>query len=205
MKIFITGLFILISNQVMAFGGCPMVVKENATAEKLIQFLKPYEGRHQLGSCQVEIQVCAISEESNDPQSVLVADMLVVDKSGYERYIPFYFPHTKDSRVFQEQVFDKNSAQYRFRDLNPDEATGKNERWRAEIVLKKNLSQLDYIEVGYTSHLERKQGISHRWIVCGDHRESEYENNGFLKSYKSFRNWILLWGEPNEQDKYPIN
>lgn len=161
-----------------AFSGiCTEHVLNDPHLSKAIDFLKTFEGRFKLGSCEIELQVCNSAGGSDSGIENLVADLLVTDKTGFQRYIPFYFSKYH-SRLSSEvhHVF-RRSFLYRFKDKNFDPASGATERWDVEFVKTSDLKSLKYIEIGYTSQVQRENHINKRWIICGSEREKQLHFN----------------------------
>jgi hypothetical protein len=120
----------------------------------------------------------------------MAADMLVIDKHGFQRYIPFFI--TKEKNKWSKQVMfqSKRAMVYRFNDYNPDLQSGSDERWDVEVVKTDDLLSLDYIEIGYSSEVERRGKVGKKWIICGTERERYIEEHPFKHKIKSL--WKIL-------------
>ena len=174
-----------------ALGNCPAHVLEKPKDRQMISFLQDMQGRYQLGSCYVEIQTCSPNGSDPENRDNLIADMLIVDKDGFERYIPFYVPKFENSKVRQLNFQNARMLHYRLQDTNPDHATGKDERWAVEFVKTPDLLKLEYIEVGYSSEMQRAQKIPKKWIICGTDREEEVNGHPTRHKFKSWWHSIL--------------
>ncbi|QDK44770.1 hypothetical protein DOM22_06120 [Bdellovibrio sp. ZAP7] len=174
MKTFFIIALVLLAQQSWAkLGACPTHAAHNPKDLRMIEFLREMEGRYDLGSCHIEIQVCRVAKSSREIHGTIIADMLVVDKTGFERYVPFYIPEFDYSKTHQLEIQNSRMLHYRFRDRNYDDATGRDERWAVEFVKTPDLKKLEYIEIGYSSQSQRANKTSKRWIVCGTQREKE--------------------------------
>lgn len=174
-----------------AMGNCPTQTLSQPSDVRMIQFLQDLQGRYQLGSCSVEIQTCVLDDSANETRETLIADMLIVDQDGFERYIPFYVPQVPNSRSRQIDFQNPRMLHYKFQDHNPDNKTGKDERWAVEFVKTPDLKNLEYIEVAYSSEMQRAQKIPKKWIICGTERETEIRNRPLHHKVKSW--WHLLF------------
>lgn len=190
MKTLLGTLVLLLSQQSMAgLGNCPAHALADQKDRRMIEFLQEMQGRYQLGSCYVEIQTCNMNGTEEENRENIVADMLVVDKDGFERYIPFYVPEFNSSKTRQIEMQNARMLHYRFQDTNYDQATGHDERWAVEFVKTSDLKKLEYIEVGYSSEMQRAKKIPKKWIICGTERENEV--NGHPVKHK-IKSWIHL-------------
>lgn len=204
MKRFFVTLIILISikNQALV-GNCPTFVIKDPQALSMIEFLQSFEGRFSLGSCEVEIQVCNLEQNNDETRKNLLADLLIVDKKGFERYIPFYFSEFKNYKSKYLIKSNSRMLHYEFIDKNFDPFTGKDERWAVEFVKTSDLKNLKYLEVGYSSQVERTNKTSKKWIICGAERKSQknsYANQNDFMSFMSGYNFFNTYneGESNE-------
>lgn len=170
-------------------GNCPAHALADAKDRRMIEFLQEMQGRYQLGSCYVEIQTCNPNGGEAENRENLVADMLVVDKEGFERYIPFYVPEFQSSGTRQVEMQNARMLHYKFQDNNYDTATGHDERWAVEFVKTSDLKKLEYIEIGYSSEMQRKHKIPKKWIICGTERENEVNGHPLQHKIKS---WMHL-------------
>lgn len=186
------GLFIiLLSQQSFAgLGNCPAHALASKDDHRMIDYLQQMQGRYQLGSCYVEIQACNPDGTDEESRENIIADMLVVNKDGFERYIPFYVPEYQQAKTRQMQFQNARTLHYTFRDANYDAATGHNEWWAVEFVKTSDLKKLDYIEIGYSSEMQREQKIPKKWIICGTERENEVNGHPVTHKLKSW--WHLL-------------
>lgn len=167
-------------------GNCPAHAVQNKDSMRMIQYLQEMQGRYQLGSCFIELQVCTpVAGQASENTSV-IADMVVVDKEGFERYIPFYSPEYKQNKSSQIQLQNARMLHYRFNDHNYDAATGADERWMIEFVKTSDLLKLKYLEVGYSSQTQRDNKINKKWIICGAEREQEVNDHSLRHKFKSW-------------------
>jgi hypothetical protein len=190
MKTLLGTLALLLSQQSLAgIGNCPAHALANPKDRRMIEFLQEMQGRYQLGSCYVEIQTCNTSGTEEESRENIVADMLIVDKDGFERYIPFYVPEFKNSKTRQIELQNARMLHYKFQDTNYDQASGRDERWAVEFVKTSDLKKLEYIEVGYSSEMQRAKKIAKKWIICGTERENEVSRRPATHKIKS---WMRL-------------
>ncbi|AUN98084.1 hypothetical protein DOM21_10855 [Bacteriovorax stolpii] len=171
--------------------GCSKSIRENASAVEAIKFLRPYEGNFSLGSCSIELQVCDLNVPADDNASSFAADIVVINRSG-ERYIPFFISTEKTK--WQKQVIFQNQRAfvYRLKDWNEDPETGKDEKYDIEFIRKENSKELDYIEVGFTSEVERQREgyVPPKWMACGFEREAYLREHPVKHKIKSFWWWL---------------
>ncbi len=158
------------------FGNCPNHILSHKNGLKMLEFLEEVQGRFQLGSCYVELQVCNLNGTDPETRKNTIGDLLIVDKEGFERYISFFIPEFSNSQAHQMSITNDRMLHYRFNDKNYDQATGKYERWAVEFVKTSDLKKLKYIEIGFASQVERTNKTSKKWIVCGTEREEEIKN-----------------------------
>lgn len=191
-KVFIAvALFLkLISIESSHAFSCDQSLLNNAQTASAIQFLKNYEGTFKLGSCVVELHVCKTDEKLTTEQSNIAADMLIIDKSGFQRYIPFFVQEFKNRWSKQVWYLSPNVLVYRFNDKNFDNETGSDERWDIEFVKKDNEEKLDYLEVGYSSEVERDNSTNKKWIICGAEREAYQARHPYKHKLKSIIWWL---------------
>lgn len=173
-----------------SLGPCSKKLYQNSKAINAIQYLQNYEGKFSLGSCSVEIQVCDSSNKEVEGTGSMAADMLIIDKDGFQRYIPFFVLET-NTNWSKEKIFQDNKALvYRFKDKNFDPETGKDELWDIEIIKKDDSKNLDYIEIGYSSESERKNDTNKKWIACGTEREEYLRTHPYKHYLKSIWWWL---------------
>lgn len=189
---FITAILISNIKQSSATTGpCPQSVYQNKDVLNLIKFLKSKEGKFQLGSCTVEIQACDYTNKEIEGDGNFAADLIILDKDGFERYIPFFIIEEKTKWNKQILFQTKKAIVYRFFDYNFDTKSGSDERWDIEIVKKNQIEEIDYLEIGYSSQTERNNKTNKKWIACGSERENfldKHPNKHYLLSKK----WWLL-------------
>lgn len=171
--ILIAGLFgtLALTANASNLGPCSKTVYEKSSYLNTLKILEEYEGAFQLGSCSIEIQVCDFSNKEVEGNGSMAAEMLVIDKDGFQRYIPFFISKEKNKWSKQVMFQSRRAMVYRFNDYNSDPESGKDERWDVEIVKTDDLHELDYIEIGYSSKVERKKKVGKKWIICGTERE----------------------------------
>ncbi|MNL00509.1 hypothetical protein D3C87_1209440 [compost metagenome] len=167
-------------------GNCPAHAVQNKDAMRMIHYLQEMQGRYQLGSCYIELQVCNPVAEEAESNTSVIADMVVVDKKGFERYIPFYVPEFKQNKSSQIHLQNARMLHYRFNDHNYDSSSGADERWMIEFVKTSDLQKLKYLEVGYSSETQREQEINKKWIICGTEREHEVNDHPIRHKFKSW-------------------
>ena len=99
-----------------SLGLCSKAVYENETALNTINFLRKYEGKIRLGSCVIEIQVCDPSIKNVEGNGNIAGDMLVIDRDGFQRYIPFFISEQKNNWSTQVAFQSSNALGYKFKD-----------------------------------------------------------------------------------------
>lgn len=169
---------------------CPQELMKDKFLREAFSFLRPLEGEHQLGSCHVELRVCEeVTPVPEDNLNHLVAELLVTDKTGRERYIPFTLNEFRNRREKQIVAHGARVFAFRFRDWNQDPATGSFERWDVEIFKKQDLS-LDSLEVGYNSETELNSESPKFWISCGTELEAYIRKHPIRYRVRSWWWWI---------------
>lgn len=148
------------------------------------------EGRYQIGSCLVEINYCQKSLADSSGKSSFVGDVFIVDAEGNERYIPIYYAKSKMKKSHGVLKRTDRSFIYRFKDKNMDDLSGNYEWFDLEIVKKENLVDIEYVEVGYSSQVERRERSSKKWIVCGEEREEYVKRHPIKYRYRSWWWWL---------------
>lgn len=186
MRAFVVISLLLSATAQADLGNCPAHALKSKESVQMIQFLQQMQGRYQLGSCYVELQVCKPVVEETESNTSVIADMVVVDKKGFERYIPFFVPEFRQSKSSQIQLQNSRMLHYRFFDRNYDEVTGADERWMIEFVKTSDLLKLKYLEVGYSSETQREQKVNKKWIICGTEREQEVGDHPIRHKFKSW-------------------
>jgi hypothetical protein len=167
-----------------SLGVCPLGIVNNNSTSNTINFLRKHTGKFSLGSCLVELHVCDTTINNSKLGGNLAADMLIVDNEGNERYIPFFVSDFKNLWSKDIIFLDKTNLGYRFKDKNYDDSTGTNEKLEIILSTKADSNNLDFIEVYYTSEIDRKYN-NKKWTVCGTERENfaiKHPNTHFLKS-----------------------
>ncbi len=185
-------LLLLISSIMSAHAGlgpCPEVIKNNHHVAEAFNFLRDLEGKHQVGSCQVELHLCDSNQTTEDDEkNYLVGDMLIT-KNGFQRYIPFYVNEFKN-KYSKQIIFNNNQIfAFRFRDWNEDQDSGRFERWDVEIFKKDNHTY-EALEVGYNSEIERNSESPVYWISCGTELEDFIRNHPYKYRIRAWWWWM---------------
>lgn len=191
-KILIT-IFILQYAQysLASLGKCPeRTSRGDDTVTNMIEFLKKNEGSFKLGSCLVELQVCDVLDSEETSDNSLAAEMLVTDKDGFQRYVPFYISQFKNDSAKRSYFQTKSSYVYLFTDKNYDPETGKSEKLSVEIAKKSQAQGIDYLEIGFSSEVERNNKTNKKWITCGIEREEYQRAHPLSHIFKSVWWWL---------------
>jgi len=166
---------------------CSEHVLKDPKALAMVNYLQEQSGRYRLGSCQAEIQVCQNQVSTSDStSSSLIGEMLIIDQEGFERYIPFYFAQYKHNRSSEIVLQNSRMLHYAFKDTNYDQASGTDERWMVEFIKSADLKRLDYIEIGYSSQVQRQKKMPKKWIICGAEREHEVYGHPWRHMWRSW-------------------
>ncbi len=182
--------FIFVSNVFAESSLCQKNSFENNEEGKALLFFQSLEGRFKIGSCFVEVKYCESSSANKDGSSKFIGDVFVLDSDGDERYIPIYLTKSKVKKSHGLLMNSDRSFIYRFKDKNRDDLSGNYEWFDLEIVKKKNLSDIDFIEIGYSSQHERKKRTTKKWIVCGEEREEYVKDHPVKYRYRSWWWWL---------------
>jgi len=155
-----------------ALAPCP----NSSMAQKFIKELKPFEGRFNLGSCQIELHVCTPSPikpmdlKSNPLETNhQVADLLIIKNKKHVHLPLFIMPYSTDKYYDWEFKLGR-ALYYRSSDQHWDPYTGSYEFLSTWIVKTGDRSQIEYIEVNTDQDY---QGSLQRKFVCGTDRELE--------------------------------
>ena len=168
---------------------CPKAALSNKATVKAIEFLKSYEGHFKLGSCKIEMQICNTDEDATNEGS-LAGDIIITDETGFQRYVPFFMIADKSSWAKQVSYLGNRAFVYRFKDKNRDTSTGSDENYDIEFIKKVKSDELDYIEIGFTSEVERDDKVNKHWIACGYEREQYLKEHPYKHKLKSKWWWI---------------
>lgn len=190
MKIICCLLFFIILNVRAENPECRQASFENDELGIALLHFTSLEGRYRIGSCFVEIKYCHKDQNENSGKSSFVGDVFIVDSDGNERYIPIYYAKSKTKKAHGVLKRTARTFIYRFKDKNYDDQSGDYEWFDLEIVKKVNLTEIDYIEVGYSSQVERRERTSKKWIVCGEEREEYVKNHPIKYRYRSWWWWL---------------
>lgn len=174
-----------------SLGKCPEgTSRSDDTVVNMIEFLKNNEGIFKLGSCQVELQVCDIANGEESTDNGLAAEILVTEKDGFQRYIPFYINQFKNDSAKRTYFSMKKSYVYLFADKNYDPETGKSEKLSFEIAKKSQSNEINFLEIGFSSDVERNNNTNKKWITCGTEREEYVRTHPLSHAFKSVWWWL---------------
>lgn len=177
-----------------SLGPCSKLIYENNSALNMVNFLREYEGKFELGSCSIEIQVCDPSNMDVEGNGNIAADMLVIDREGFQRYIPFFISDQKSDWSKQVAFQSYWALGYKFKDKNFDPETGSNENWKVALVKTNDASSLSFAEFRYSSEVEKINDVDKKLIVCGTKREKFYKDHPLLSRLYSMKWWLSQAG-----------
>lgn len=121
--------------KVVCFADASICDKKIVAIEKnrqVIEALRSYQGRFQLGECQVELHICD-DEKSEENRGSLIGDILITNTKKEENYIPIFLGD--NSRQTSIRVVNtKVMFNYFMQDRIKNPISGNLDEYRLEIL-----------------------------------------------------------------------
>ncbi len=146
---------------------CPKDLQNTRRAVELHHWLNHFQGRLQVGGCQIEITACDLSAEPGI--SSMIGEIYIVDKRGREAYLPLsYIP--PGSREGETHIqFFKQRLVYLKRDKLYEEEYGRTEVYRLDMRVSPDYTRIVKLDLGtYATNkkLNMPNGNQSRWYNC---------------------------------------
>lgn len=151
---------------------CPAYLKGNESALKAWEFVQRFQGRFQLGKCQIEILACdgwgdgGSEGKMNSP----IAEILIVDHKGREAYTAISYPVEQGSYISTVTKASRRRLHYEKKDRLYEDEFGRTEVTRLEFKTHYgDEERLKYIHLGtYSTNnaLNDSNGNDSMWYIC---------------------------------------
>lgn len=146
---------------------CPGVVQAEPQAGQLQAWMARWQGRMQVGECQVEITACDLNQGAGS--SSTIGEIYIVDKEGREAYLPLSWIGAGHSEgKTQLEMYEKRLSYVKYDYVFEDEY-GRTEAYRLDMRVNLDTGSIRTIDLGtYATRkkLHMPDGNQSRWYNC---------------------------------------